>query len=253
MNIIAFDTASDIFAVGLSVGLGLEAEKEQNYYLEIQGGKRHSELIMEGADALLRLANLQKADINAAACMEGPGSFTGLRIGFAAAKGLALALGIPIIPVPTLDCLAASLSFWPGIVLPLLDAKKNAFFTALYHKGAKLGDYLDIGVDQLIILVKESQAAIKDPKNNAEPPAPLLTGPAAPLAFSALCAAFPATALDGAFLRSHTAELLNCAAKQYILDTGKSTDFKENRALLDCGPMYLRKSDAEINNANYNG
>jgi tRNA threonylcarbamoyladenosine biosynthesis protein TsaB len=254
MNIIAFDTASDIFAVGLSVGLGLEAEKKQSYYLEINGNKRHSELIMDGADTLLHMAHIEKADINAVACMEGPGSFTGLRIGFAAAKGLALALGIPFIPVPTLDCLAASLSFWPGIVLPLLDAKKNAFFTAMYHKGERLGDYLDIDADQLIFRVKEAQTALKDPaENTGEYPAPLLTGPAADMAFPTFSAAFPGTALDPARFRSHTAELLNIAVKQYILFMGAKASYEGNRALLDCGPMYLRKSDAEINNTAYNG
>jgi len=257
MNIIAFDTASDIFAVGLSVGLSPEAhteEKVQNYCLEITGGKRHSELIMDGADALLQMAHIKKTDINAVACMKGPGSFTGLRIGFSAAKGLALALEIPLIPVPTLDCLAASLSFWPGITVPLLDAKKNAFFAALFHKGNRLGGYLDIGIDQLISRIKEAQNAVnEEAEKTGGRPSPLLTGPAADLAFPALSAAFPKTALDPACRRSHTAELLNLAVKQFMLYIGKKNAHIENRVLLDSGPMYLRKSDAEINNGANNG
>ena len=239
MNIIAFDTAADTFALGLAVEAGTP-DKEQRYYLEISGGRRHSELIMDGADALLRMAELKKEDLDGAACMEGPGSFTGLRIGFAAAKGLALALGIPLIPVPTLDCLAAPFSFWPGIVLPVMDARKNAFFTALYRGGERLGDYLDSDTENLIVRVKEAEPS----------PALLVTGPAAPLAFPGLAAVFPQTALDPAWRRARTAELLNFAVKRSIVITDTLYGSEKGLPSFDSGPMYLRRSDAELNKGN---
>jgi len=241
MNIIAFDTATDTFALGLAVEAGTP-DKEQRYYLEISGGRRHSELIMDGADTLLRLAGLQKEALDGVACMEGPGSFTGLRIGFATAKGLALALGIPLIPVPTLDCLAAPFSFWPGIVLPVMDAKKSSFFTALYRGGELLGDYLDIDMENLIARVKEAEPS--QPSHN-----PLLvTGPAAPLAFPGLAAAFPQTALDPAWRRARTTELLNIAIEGGIISADRLSGSKEGGlSSLNSGPMYLRKSDAELN------
>jgi len=243
MNILAFDTATDTFALALAVEAGTP-DKEQRYYLEISGGRRHSELIMDGADTLLTMAGLKKAELDGAACMEGPGSFTGLRIGFATAKGLALALGIPLIPVPTLDCLAAPLSFWPGIVLPVMDAKKRAFFTALYRRGERLGDFLDIGLEDLAARVRE-----------AEPSKPfhgplLVTGPAAPLAFPGLAAAFPQTALDPAWRRAHTEELLNFSVKRGIVTTDRLSGSKKGRSSFDSGPLYLRKSDAELNKVN---
>jgi len=239
LNIIAFDTATDTFALGLAVEAGTP-DKEQRYYLEISGGRRHSELIMDGANTLLTMAGLKKEALDGVACMEGPGSFTGLRIGFATAKGIALALGIPLIPVPTLDCLAAPFSFWPGIVLPVMDAKKNAFFTALYRKGERLGDYLDIGLENLVTRVKEE---------NPSPPL-LVTGPAAPLAFPGLAAAFPQTALDPAWRRAHTEELLNFAVKRGIVTTDDLSGSKKGLSSFDSGPMYLRKSDAELNKVN---
>jgi tRNA threonylcarbamoyladenosine biosynthesis protein TsaB len=221
MNTIGFDTATDTFALGLSFG-------EQTYYLEIDGGPRHSQLIMDGARTLLSMASMQTADLQAAACMEGPGSFTGLRIGFAAAKGISLALGIPLIPVPTLDCMAASFSFWPGIVLPLMDAKKNAFFTALYRRGERLGPYGDSTAEEIIGSLVSFMAD--------KPDLPLLlTGPAAPRMFSEVSAPFPRAEIDPACGRGHARELLNLAAKKDIVDYA------------DSGPLYLRKSDAELN------
>jgi tRNA threonylcarbamoyladenosine biosynthesis protein TsaB len=235
MNIIAFDTASDTFALGLAV----ETEKpgeEKRYYLEISGGGRHSELIMDGADTLLRMAGLKKEELEGAACMKGPGSFTGLRIGFAAAKGIALALGIPLVSIPTLDCLSLSFSFWPGIVLPVMDAKKGAFFTALYRRGEKIGEYLDIDAEKLAALVKKAEPC----------PSLLITGPAAPLAFPALAAVFPQTAADPACQRSHSGELLNLAEKRFIVMKAGLFNSENELYSPGSGPLYLRKSDAEL-------
>jgi tRNA threonylcarbamoyladenosine biosynthesis protein TsaB len=219
MNILAFDTATDSFAIGLCGG-------EKQYLLEAHGGQKHSALIMDAAETLISLAELNKEDLEGVACMEGPGSFTGLRIGFAAAKGIALALGIPVIPVPTLDCMAAPHSIWPETVIPLLDAKRQSFYTALYRHGERISPYMDTPLESLIKTILQYTA--KDSSL-------LLTGPGAPMAYSELLAVFPNTRIDPANKRSHTAELLNLAQKRGILNTAES------------GPLYLRKSDAEEN------
>jgi tRNA threonylcarbamoyladenosine biosynthesis protein TsaB len=221
MNILAFDTATETFAIGLSCG-------EKSYFLEIQGGSKHSQLIMDAAETLLGLADVKKEDLEATACMEGPGSFTGLRIGFAAAKGIALARGIPLIAVPTLDCMAAPHSIWPGLVLPLIDAKRHSFYTALYCHGKRLGPYLDSTIDDLVKIISPHITAN---------PSLLLTGPAATMAYSVLLEAFPGTTVNPVFQRGHAAELLNLAEKKGIL----------NRTGTGSGPIYLRKSDAEEN------
>ncbi|MDR0600538.1 MAG: tRNA (adenosine(37)-N6)-threonylcarbamoyltransferase complex dimerization subunit type 1 TsaB [Treponema sp.] len=227
MNIIAFDTAADVFSLALKAG-------ERRYFLEIGGGQKHSELIMDAAEALTRLAGLSKEDLSAAACMEGPGSFTGLRIGFAAAKGLALARGIPLIPVPTLDCAAAPLSFWPGPVMPVMDAKKNAFFAALYWGGERISPYMDAGPNALAAALA---AALADRAGPAAPggAGPLLTGPGAGPLFPLLAPRFPGLALDPAHARARGMELLTLAEQAVIRDCTAR------------GPLYLRKSDAELN------
>ena len=220
MNLIAFDTALDTFSIGL-------AANKQTYYLELNNGQKHSELIMESMEFVLGKAGIKKTDLHGIACMEGPGSFTGLRIGFAAAKGLAFALTLPIIPVPTLDCMAFSFSYWPGTVIPVIDAKKNAFFYSLYRQGKRICDYLDTSIEKLISLIKDI---------NSQFPL-LITGPAASMVFPVLYTYFPDTIVTSNCKQGYAAELLKLAEKTTILTTE-----------VNCGPMYLRKSDAELLN-----
>ncbi len=89
-------------------------------------------------DELRRMTELDLHTLDAIAVAAGPGSFTGLRIGSATAKGLGLALDIPIIPVPTVDALAFNLYGSGGLVCPIMDARRNQVYTGLYafHKGA---------------------------------------------------------------------------------------------------------------------
>ena len=228
MNTIAFDTASDIFSIGLSTEC-------RRYCFSAEGGQKHSELIMDGADILLRSAGIERTALEAVVCMQGPGSFTGLRIGFSAAKGLALALDIPIIPIPTLDCMAYPFSFWPGIVLPVIDARKNAFFTALYSQGKRLSEYLDIEIEALIRTIA---ATLAQHNQNSSVASLLVTGPASFMVKNALSEAFSDTAINCTFRQGYAAELLNIAAEKGI--------FKKTSADFSVGPLYLRKSDAEL-------
>ena len=228
MNILVFDTATDVFSIGLST----EGHK---YYISIDSGQRHSELIMATSDSLLHLADFDKSSLEAVACMEGPGSFTGLRIGFSAAKGLALALGIPIIPIPTLDCMAYPFSFWPGMVLPVMDAKKKAFFTALYSQGNRISDFLDIDIKQLISTIENTWS-----RYNKSTPIPLLliTGPAASMVQNALSEAFPGTVSCSIVHQGYVEGLLNLAIQNSMINKEPMN--------FSVGPLYLRKSDAEL-------
>ncbi len=93
----------------------------------------HSERLMAMVDRLLRDCEWEIADLEGLAVSIGPGSFTGLRIGVATVKGLALALGLPVAPVPTLDALASNLPFADAPVCPLLDARKGEVYLSLYR------------------------------------------------------------------------------------------------------------------------
>jgi tRNA threonylcarbamoyladenosine biosynthesis protein TsaB len=103
-------------------------------YVDLQG---HAERIFEAIDAALAAAGLDRAALAAIACDQGPGSFTGVRVGVASAKGIALGLGVPLAGVISLEAMAAA-AFGEGaataddVVLAAIDAKKDEVFLAAY-------------------------------------------------------------------------------------------------------------------------
>jgi len=113
----------------------------------------HSERLMAAVHRLLEDCAWTPQDLEAIAVAIGPGSFTGLRIGVSAVKGLALALAIPVAAVPTLDALAATLPFAAHPVCPVLDAKKGEVYACLYHWAGKTmardWDYLALSPEAL--------------------------------------------------------------------------------------------------------
>jgi tRNA threonylcarbamoyladenosine biosynthesis protein TsaB len=219
--ILALDTATAILSAAL-------VSEGRSWYREIDAGLGHSELLMDMADSLLKEAGLAAGDLGAVACMKGPGSFTGLRIGFSAAKGMALALDIPLIACPTLDCMAYPWSVWPGLVVPVMDARKGRFFTARYRGGTRISEEMDA-----------EPGAIEEALLSAGEPV-ILTGPDAPLFFSRLEAEKGAAGrirMDPLYRKGRGMELAALAKKTAIMNNGKGDVYS--------GPQYLRKSDAE--------
>ncbi len=92
----------------------------------------HSERIMSNLDFLLKSTGLLPANLDAIAVSVGPGSFTGLRVGISTAKGLAFQTGVSIIAVSTLEALASALSYSELQICPMIYARKNEIFTAIY-------------------------------------------------------------------------------------------------------------------------
>lgn len=95
--------------------------------------KTHSQTLLPMLDEIVRMTELDKTKIDAIAVSAGPGSFTGLRIGAATAKGLGLALGKPLVAVPTLDAAACNLFGTDLLVCPVMDARRNQVYNGLYH------------------------------------------------------------------------------------------------------------------------
>ena len=95
--------------------------------------KTHSQTLLPMLDEVAKMIELDLDTIDAIAVSGGPGSFTGLRIGSATAKGLGLAIGKPLIHIPTVDGLAYNLYGCKGVICPMMDARRNQVYTGIYR------------------------------------------------------------------------------------------------------------------------
>jgi len=103
------------------------------YEANLTHGLTHSEKLMPLVDAAFTLTGWEPEDIDVYGVVEGPGSFTGLRIGVSAVKGLAQAAGKPVTGVGTLDVLAMNVPHFTGVIAPILDARRGEVYGALFH------------------------------------------------------------------------------------------------------------------------
>ncbi len=136
MKILGLDSSGLAASVALVEDCQLVAEFTTNYK------KTHSQTLLPMLDELRKLVELDLNTIDAIAVASGPGSFTGLRIGSATAKGLGLALDKPLVEVPTLEGLAWNLCPSDRLVCPLMDARRNQVYAAVYEfveEGAEPG------------------------------------------------------------------------------------------------------------------
>ena len=127
MLILAFETSAKAASVALLEDGKLLGESYQNT------GLTHSQTLMVMAENLLSQCGKTVEDITAAAVAAGPGSFTGVRIGVAAAKGFAWGREIPCYGVSTLEAMALSLGAYQGYVCPCMDARRSQVYNALFY------------------------------------------------------------------------------------------------------------------------
>ncbi|MBQ7359616.1 MAG: tRNA (adenosine(37)-N6)-threonylcarbamoyltransferase complex dimerization subunit type 1 TsaB [Lachnospiraceae bacterium] len=127
MKILALDSSGMVASVALLTEEQLIGEYTINYK------KTHSQTLLPMLNEVKQMTELDLAEIDAIAVAAGPGSFTGLRIGSATAKGLGLALNKPLISVPTLEGLAYQ--FWGSKdwICPIMDARRNQVYTGVYR------------------------------------------------------------------------------------------------------------------------
>lgn len=126
MKILALDSSGLVASVAVAEDETLLAEYTVNYK------KTHSQTLLPMLDEVVRMIDLDLQSVDAIAVAGGPGSFTGLRIGSATAKGLGLALDLPLISVPTVDALAWNLYGCQDLICPIMDARRNQVYTGIY-------------------------------------------------------------------------------------------------------------------------
>ena len=148
MKILALDSSGIVASVAIVEDNTLLAEYTVNYK------KTHSQTLLPMLDEVAKMTELDLSTIDAIAVAAGPGSFTGLRIGSATAKGLALALKKPLVAVPTVEALAYNLYDTNGLICPIMDARRNQVYTGIYrfenHKLVTLEDQMAVSITDLL-------------------------------------------------------------------------------------------------------
>jgi len=155
MKLLAIDTTGQTASVAVLEYDTLLAEYTINYHMT------HSKTIMPMIEQICNMIKLNKNEIDYIACSCGPGSFTGLRIGAATAKGLALGGNIDVVAVPTLDALAYNVFDTDAIICPIMDARRQQVYTAFYqwreNELNRLTQYSALAIEKVIQQAKSYQ------------------------------------------------------------------------------------------------
>lgn len=222
MRVLAVDTATRACSVAIVDPAGVICE------VTLRTGETHSANLLTLIESALSAARMQLGQIDGFGVTIGPGSFTGLRIGLGVVKGLAFALGRRVVGVSSLEALAHSCRHWPGLVCPLIDARKGQVY--YNHYDMQANGYNARGKDA-VGAVEQALAGIGE--------ACLFVGDAARLYLERIVAVmgerarFAGSGLD--FIQaSAVAELAGSAFGQ-----GKAVD--AGRLV----PRYVRRSEAE--------
>ena len=216
MNILVLDTSTSI----LSMALKTDESYEERL---IDGHFSHSEDLLPEIESFLSRAGIDIADISLVIVAKGPGSFTGLRIGMASAKGIASALSIPVVSVPTLSAIAAAASPYPGPILSVIDAKRRKFYLSVIENGRTIVADRDGGAEDVMDTFTTSEIPV------------LITGPDAAL-FASRLPEGTRYILDDESPRNIARALLRLGLEK--LEKHGGDDIGE-------GPVYIRRSDAE--------
>lgn len=226
MKLLSIDSSGLVATAALWWDDTLRAEYTVNYK------KTHSQTLLPMIDEIVRMTETDLHDLDAIAVASGPGSFTGLRIGSATAKGLGLALGLPLIPVPTLEGIACNFyGMDDAVICPMMDARRTQVYTGVY----------DVSGEELRILVPQEACPVEDilQKCNALGKKVLFAGDGVPVYRELIVQNMTVPfAFAPAHLSRQRAGAVAFRAQQ-LFAQGVSETAAEH------APVYLRKSQAE--------
>ncbi len=224
MLILAFETSAKAASVALLEPPRLLGEVYQNT------GLTHSQTLLVMAENLLKQCGKTAQDVTAVAAAHGPGSFTGVRIGAAAAKGFSWGRDIPCYGVSTLEAMAEGLGAWDGYVCPVMDARRSQVYNALFR--AERGTLTRLAPDRALSLTELGEEI-----KNLEKPV-FLVGDGAVLCYNTLSKDIPALVLPPEHrMHQRAVGVAILAAQQAAAGLAPSGG--------ELTPNYLRLSQAE--------
>ena len=224
MVLLAFETSAKAASVALFDGKKLLGEQYQNT------GLTHSQTLMVMAEELLKQCEKTPQDVEAVAVASGPGSFTGVRIGMAAAKGFAWGAQLPLYGVSTLEAMALGLGMYEGLICPVMDARRSQVYNALFRM--EQGKCVRLTEDRAIALedLAEELKALHEPV--------YLVGDGSVLCYSRLSPENPKLAMPAEHRMHQRAVGVGLAALEAMT---RGEDGKADTLV----PNYLRLSQAE--------
>ena len=162
MKILGIDTSTPIGSVALIEGESLVAEHTLNIV------KAHSSRLMPAIDTVLKWGDITAEELDGCVVGIGPGSFTGIRIGIATIKSLCYALDKPIVGVSTLEAIAYNLRWTEGLICPLLDARRNESYGAIFRGGdewQRLTDDWCLPIEAVLAEIETGRARLPESEN----------------------------------------------------------------------------------------
>ena len=237
MRVLAIDSS------GLTATVAVVEETQTVAEYTINYKKTHSQTLLPMIDEVVKMTELDLGTIDAIAVAGGPGSFTGLRIGSATAKGLGLALNKPLIHVPTVDGLAYNVFGCEDIICPIMDARRNQVYTGIYTFSKKAGEKEGRNLVEPVFQVIKMQMAVSieelaERLNRYRRPVVFL-GDGVPVYENVLAEKLTVPySFAPAYMNRQRAAVVGTLAIQYY-KSGKFEPAEEHR------PDYLRVSQAE--------
>lgn len=223
MNIVAIDSITPALSVAASGPRG-------KAIVTVTESAQHAENMIALIEKAIDLAGFTAKETNLACCAEGPGSFTGLRLAYSAAKAIQLASNCGLFPIPPLELYAKAAGTFHGVVISAMDAKKQRFYVQFFRMGSKVTEPLDLAASEC--------AAYVDPSERIA-----VTGPDADLFAEELTSILPNSDITSlpSGVEGISGAMISFAQNAYTDYTDPVPDH--------AGPVYVRKSDAESNAA----
>ena len=220
MKILVIDTSGPV------CGTAVMDERTVMSEYTAQNRNTHSANLMPMVEAALLAAGCELSGLDAVAAVTGPGSFTGVRIGVATAKGLAHAAGLPCIAVDALEALASSAGFFEGVICPIQDARAGQVYGAAFQQGERLLPDTPMKLEKFLDAVRPLGERF------------LFVGDGVPVHRDAIREIVGEKAV---FAPAHLSYLRPSAAGSIALEKGSQTDY------LNLQATYLRPPNAEKN------
>ncbi len=197
----------------------------------VNNKQTHSQTLLPMIDQVVKMSGIGLEELDGIAVAAGPGSFTGLRIGSSTAKGMALALNKPIIPVPTLEGMAYRMAGFGGVICPLMDARRSQVYTGIYRMS---GSRMECLLEQCAVDILDIAAKVNELNENV-----VFLGDGVPVHRAVLEEKIKVSYQFAPLHLNRQSAASVAALGMIYMEEGKIENAKDHK------PIYLRQSQAE--------